>query len=449
MLRIPTRTDVTRRLQAYASANVTGLDPTVTRRRGFIGAFLRSIASAMHDWYVALKRYGDNEPFPQRASEAFFARGWWIDITNLPRRSAAPAQGRIIITGTAGSVIPTGTLLVARSGIEYATDFGVTVIAQSLRGTMTTPDPTLARFVTPRPHLLATGMTLTVSGAPWSVMDGAQTIRVVDETTIEFDLTTSISGPPDQSQTILSGAWANVTVTATVAGEAGNLDDSATLDFKSTPSGVTTTARLAFGGIADGVDIERFEEWRARVIQGLGTDFGTFSATEIEIVAKTVPGVTRVFVRRPVRVPTEGFPLEGQVRIAFLRDHDDDPIPSALEVQQVRDAIHSAILPAHTYPDDVEVLAPLRYPVDVRFHYIKPDTPAMREAVRASVLQYLFEEATWGGTLSMEGLRCAIRAAFDTETGQRLISYSLATPTTDIILPIDGYPVLTSIAWSV
>jgi hypothetical protein len=155
-----------------------------------------------------------------------------------------------------------------------------------------------------------------------------------------------------------------------------------------------------------------------------------------------------VFVRKPTRTPTPGYPLEGQVRIAFLREHDSDPIPSALEVSQVKAALEP-IIPAHMVPEDCEVVAPARYPLLVRFRSISPDTAGMRTAIEATIRQTLVEEATWGGTLSIESLRCAIRAAYDPVTGQRLKSYELDTPTLDIALPVDAYPVLLSITWRV
>lgn len=447
-LLIPDRLSVVAKLQGYVRRDLPDLDPTVTRRRGFIGGFVRSLGSALHDWYVALKRYADYEVHPQTATEGFFAAGWWLDITNLPRLPAAAAQGSLVVTGIAGSQLASGSTITAPNSVTYTTDASVTVVAQGIRGTSTVTSEGMARFVTATAHNLASGMTLTFSGSPHTEMDGAHEIVVTDDVTVEYDFGGDIQSDPVEPNTLAQGAWGNVRATATITGPGGNIDAGSLLSINSPPTGIDSDALLTFGGMADGSDVEDLENWRERVLEALGTDFGMFSADEISIVAKTVPGVTRVFVRRPTREPTEGYPLEGQTRIAFLRDKDADPIPSSLEVLQVREKIHSMLVSAHTYPDDVEVLAPERYSLHVRFHRIVPDTPGMRASVRANLRQYLFETAGWGGVLEIDGLRCAIRAAFDADTGQALTSYELDTPTMDIKLPVDAYPVLTSITWT-
>lgn len=460
MLQIPERTDEVAKLQSYVRRFLPGLDPTVTRRRGFIGGFVRSLGSALHDWYVSLKRFADREPWPQTATEGFFKIGWWLDITELPRRPAAAAQGSIVLTGTAGTIVPAGTEITGPTSAVYTTDTSVVLVAQTLRGTSSLTVDGRGQFVTGEPHNLATGQTLTFSGMLYTDLDGTFAIRVDDANTVSYDPDAVVSGAPVEPNPIISGTWANVIITAAVAGVAGNIDAGGSLTVVAPPDGLDAEALVTFGGVADGSEVETLESWRARVLEGLAIDFGMFSPAEIQIVAKTVPGVTRVFVRTPVRstyddaglevrdgVGSDGYPTEGRCRIAFLRDNDADPIPSALEVAQVRAAL-APLIPAHTFPDDVEVLAPERYALQVRFHSITPDTPGMRASVRANVRQFLLEEATWGGVLSIEGLRCAIRASFDTETGQALRAYSLDTPTMDIAMPVDAYPVLASITWT-
>lgn len=459
-LEIPTRLAVTQNLQAYTRKNLPGLDPTVTRRRGFIGGFLRSLASALHDWYVALKRYADYEPFPQTATEGFFQQGWWLDITELSRNPAAAATGLLVLTGTNGTNVPAGTEL-ALNGSTYTTDTSVTVLTQTLVGTSIAHDVFLGRFETLEPHNLADGLSVTISGGIDASLNGTFEIRVVDEYVIEYDIDHQLTGIAIEPNPVLASTWANVGVTCTQTGAGGNIDAGSTLTVSTPPAGLDSTALVTFGGVADGSDIETLEAWRTRVLEALGVDFGTFSADEIRIRAKTVPGVTRVFVRSPNRfvydddgnpvlngVGADGYPVEGRVRIAFLRENDADPIPSALEVSRVN-AVIQTLRPAHVLESDVEVLAPERYNLEVKFHYITPDTPGMRSSIRAQLRTYLTETAGWGGVLEIEGIRCAIRAAFDAETGQALTAYSLDTPTLDIALPVDAYPVLSSITWRV
>lgn len=458
-LKIPSRASTVNALQSFVKANLPNLDPTITRRRGFIGGMVKSLGSAMHDWYVMLKKYADHEPFPQTASESFFSRGWWIDITQLPRNPTTPAQGNVVVLGLDGALLPSGSEL-SLNGSVYTTDYAVTVTAQSLVGASIAHGDFLGRFVTVEPHNLATGMALTFSGCVDQSLNGSFPIRVIDTHTIEYDLEFALTGTQLEPNPIASGAWANVRVTCTQDGVDGNLDTGSSLSIADVPEGVEDSALITFDGIADGAELETLESWRDRVLEGLRTDFGTFTSGEIKIVAKKVPGVTRVFVREPKRrvydengvqvldgVGSDGYPTEGRVRISFLRENDADPIPSALEVEQVRHKIHSELLTAHTLQDDVEILAPERYRLEVRFRSISPDTPGMRKSIRANLTQFLMENATWGGNLEIEAIRCAIRQAYDGETNQSLKTYELDSPTLDIALPVDAYPVLTGVTW--
>lgn len=442
-LEIPSRLDVSRSLQTYVRAELPKLDPTPSRRSK-IGAWVKSKASALHDWYVALKTWADTEPWPQKSSAAFFPTGWWIDITKLPRRPAAAAQGRVVVTGTSGTLVPAGTTWVA-NGNTYTTDADCTIATQSLAGTSSIVSVSRGRFVTSEPHDLATGQIMAFTGCVDSALNGSFSIEVMDATAIEYVVSGAGSNPLEPNPRA-SGTWATTTITAGVLGPSGNLSLGGQLTLASSVANLDTTARVTFDGIADGADVEDLESWRARVLAALGTDFGMFSADEIKEVAMTVPGVTRVFVRKPMRIVTPGYPLEGQVRVAFLREHDVDPIPSALEVSQVRAALQK-LIPAHMVADDCDVLAPERYPLQVRFRSIAPDSAGMRDSIEANIRQWLKEEATWGGSVSNEGLRCAIRAAYDARTGARLQSYELDTPTMDIALPVDAYPVLIAITW--
>lgn len=457
---IPTSKEIDTQGQSYVRAEVPELS-AIARRGSFVSGLTTSFFLSVHGLYRAFKRFADFEPWPQTASEGFFKIGWWLDITGLTRNQPSPAQGYCVITGTSGSIIAAGAAL-SSGGKSYTTDTAATVVSQSLAGTSSSTHPTIGRFVTGSPHNLASGMTLTFSGCVDDSLNGTFAIRVVDATTIEYDLATELVGTPLQPNPRALGSWGNVRISATETGADSNLTSGAPITITSPPAGMDATARVTFDGLADGSALETLESWRARVLQGLATDFGTFSADEIRIVAKTVTGVTRVFVRKPVRyedwqnesqvingvIVATGYPIEGRTRIAFLRENDADPIPSAAEVEQVRAKIHSVLLPAHMLPEDCEVLAPQRYGLQVRFLSLTPDTPGMRVSVRNHLLEFLAAKGSWGGVLQIEDLRCAIREAYDEDTGRGLDRFELDTPTLDITLPVDAYPVLASIQWT-
>lgn len=446
-LQIPERRGVVSALQAYVRSHLPELDPTVTNRRGFIGGLVKSLGSALHDWYVALKRYADREPFPQTATGEFLFRGWWTDITGLSRNPAAPAQGIVVVTGTAGTVIPLGTSL-SGSRSEYTTDESAGIVAQSLIAVSLTRIGSTAIFETANEHRLASGMSLAITGATPSDYNGTWAITVTASNEFTYDLGAATAATPATGAIKASGSWGNVPVTATLDGTVGNADAGTTLSISGAPAGADSTALVTFGGLAGGTEIEDTEAFRARILEALGTDYGMFSAAEIKIVAKQIPGVTRVWVREAELYTTTPVDVyEGQVKIAFVRDNDANIFPSDQEVATVKAHIVETIMPAHTAEEDVMVISPTPLAVNFTFTALSPDTPSMRQAIQASLVQFFDEGVDFGTDIPQDQYRCAIQDTWDTERRQGVTSFTLSGPTGTVAVGGDELPILGTITW--
>jgi uncharacterized phage protein gp47/JayE len=74
----------------------------------------------------------------------------------------------------------------------------------------------------------------------------------------------------------------------------------------------------------------------------------------------------------------------GQVRIGFTRDNDSSIIPSATEVNAVKDKILE-IKPAHIANDDIIVFSPTAVPINFTFSALSPNTSAMQSAIAKSL----------------------------------------------------------------
>ena len=425
-LSIPNRRGVVSSLEAYARGQLPELDASITKKRGFIGGLLTSLASALHDWYVALKRYGEREPFPQTATHDFLLYGWWADITGLERNPAAAARGRIVITGTSGTIIPVDSEI-DYEGIIYATDNSATISPVTLALSSLTRDGATAIAETNESHDLATGMSVVIAGATQTDYNGTFVITVTAPNEFTFNLGEDEPATPATGSPTVSATFTAVTVTATTVG-------------------ADSTVLVTFGGLADGSDIEDLEVFRERILEALGTDFGMFSEAEIKIVAKQMPGVTRVWVR-PATLNAENGVAEGQVVIAFLRDNDANPLPSTLEIQAVKAHIVANIMPAHTAEEDVMVISPTGVTVNFNFTALSPDTTSMRLAIRARLQQFFAEEVEFGTTLTEDAYRCAILSTFDTERAANLRSFTLAAPSGDIAIAWNELPRLGSVTW--
>lgn len=441
---IPSRRDVVAALQSYVRSYLPEADPS-TERRAYIGGQVKSLGSSLHDWYVALKRFGDNEPFPQTASRPFLLNGWWRDITKLNPNAAAPARGTVVLLGTvSGTIVPAGTVLNA-NGVAYSTDRSAAIVTQSLRAFSLTRSGTTAIFETPEPHHLATGMIVTVSDATETAYNGAHTITVTADNEFTFEVSGSPATPATGSP-ILSGTWGTVDITATTTGQQTNVDAGGSLSSTVGISGFDGIALVIFGGLGGGTLDETTDSYRGRTIEALGTDFGMFSAAEIKIVAKTVPGVTRVWVREATLDATNGV-AEGQVRIAFMRDDDANPFPSAQEVAAVKDVIVSNIMPAHTAEEDVILESPTPLFVDFAISALSPNTASMRRSIRASLEQFFRESVDYATQIEIDDYRCAIKDAYDREGQASVKAFTLTTPTTAIAVGLNEMPRLGTIAF--
>lgn len=444
-LEIPPRSDIVGALQAYVRTHLPDLDPTVTRRRGFIGGMVRSLGSALHDWYVKLKRYADREPFPQKASENFLIGGWWADITKLERLPASAATGKLVVTGIDGSIIPAATNFTINNK-TYTVVSSSSILAQSLIITSLTRSGTTAIAETASAHFLASGMAVTVSGAVQTQYNGLKTITVTADNEFTFEVTGSPATPATGSPA-LAATWGNVVVICTEKGQDTNVDAGATMTLASVVSGVDNTARVTFGTIGGGSDVEDIENYRDRLLEALGTDFGMFSSAEIKIVSKQIAGVTRVWVIEATADGSNGV-LPGQVKIYFMRDNDANPFPSTSEIDTVKTHIVDLIMPAHTSDEDVMVYAPTKRLLDIYVDALDPDTPSMRMAIKYALAQFFDESADLGVDITEDDIRCAVRAAFDPERRQYVRTFTISSPAFPVVIPSNELPVLGTVIFT-
>lgn len=443
-LNIPTRRQVASTLQSYVRADLPALDPTPSRRSK-IGAWIKSVASSLHDWHVALKDYGDHEPFPQSARGQFLYKGWWRPLTKLDPLPASVARGDVVMTGTAGTLLPEDMTFSA-NGRTYTAKSSGAIVTQSINGVVRYAAVSAqAVVVTTIPHQMCSGMNVTISGATVPALNGTFAIQVSSETSFYYNAgaVTNINAGADAPVSI-SATWGVVVVQADTPGATSNISSGGTLTVTSSIAGAATTAIATAGGVSGGADAEQAEAYRARVLKALGTDFGAFTGDEIEIVARNVPGVTRVFVRKATRDGTNGV-FEGQVHVAFLCDDFQNPIPTAQKVADVKAAIVSNCMTANTAIEDVVVISPTPRVVNFTFTSIVPDTIGVREAVRNQLRQLFDEAVTYGEPVTELDYECAIKGAVDLTRRTALRSFVLASPSGPINTGPTEMPMLGSV----
>lgn len=445
-LQIPQEQDVVRQTQAYVRSELPDLDPS-TEKAGFITGIVVAIAKALTHWYLALKDFADRQVHPQTATGKALFNGWWTALTGLQRHPITPATGYANIQGLVGSIIPIDANFTSGNR-TYDVQNSATVLTQTVRASSLTFLNGLAVFETSSAHQLATGQTVSITGALDSAYNGPFTITAT--ATNEFTYT-PLTDPTIAAgeDALVSCDFARLFVKAGVPGQVSNVDGGELL-IQDVIDDVESSAFVTFGGITGGTDLEDPEDFRERLLEALGSTLGMFTAEEVRDEIKNVPGVTRVWIRKAQLTPETGWPGEGQTKVIFMRDNDANPIPSAQEVNDVKDALINSILPTHMVEDNLFIIGPSAKYVDVHFASITPDTASMRLAITAQ-LQQFFSEADFVASdfpkiahrdLSMLDIQCAIKETVDLETGERMQDFELTTPAADVAIDPDEIPLL-------
>lgn len=232
---------------------------------------------------------------------------------------------------------------------------------------------------------------------------------------------------------LLGPAGALASVRAVEAGSAGNTLPGVQISLLQPVTGVRSEALVVSPGIGGGVDQERPEALRARVINRIQKPPQGGSKDDYETWALEVPGVTRAWV----------YPLQlgpGTVTVIVADDSSATaPIPSPATVQAAQSYINDPVRKPVTA--EVFVVAPSTLTVNVNVA-LSPNTIATQAAVLAELRDLFLREAEPGGQILISKLREAASIA----TGVN--DSSIVSPTGNIQAGVGQIPVLGTVSWS-
>lgn len=445
-LKITDEQDLVRQSQAYVRTELPELDPS-TEKANFITGLVVAVAKMVSHFLLALKDFADRQVHPQTATGSALFHGWWTALTGLQRAPITVATGRVILPGANGVIIPSGTRF-NFANIDYVTDKSVTVLDHSIRASSLTYSNGVAIYGTSEPHFFASGLTVSIGGAEDNAYNGDFIINVTAENEFTYEPTAAPNSAAG-TDVVATSVYALLFVSSETSGPVGNLDGGSVL-IESAIDDVDSEALVTYGGIAGGAGLEDPEDFRERVIAALSSTLGVFTAEEIRDFVKNIPGVTRVYIRKAQLNPENGWPGEGQTKIIFMRDNDANPIPSAQEVETIKNAIINSLMPTHMIENNLIVTGPSPKNIDIHIADLMPNTGSMQLAVRNHLEQF-FQELDFisadlpkipSKNLELMDLLCAIKSTIDLETGEKLESFKLNTPSTDTTLGPDETPLL-------
>jgi len=417
-INFPTLQNVIDRIRSDVRGLLPDVDPTI------FGNIIRGVTDSQGSRVfdtVQLIRQAVAEVFPQTASGEFLDR--WGNYHGLPRNAATGSSGEIVFLGTAGASIASATSLTS-SGLPFTTASSAIISTQTFNVTSLTRDGSIVTG-TATGHPLATGLSISISGADQAEYNGTFLVTVQDANTFTY----TISGTPVTPATGTIGAsfdGVTVSISSDGVGSSNNLSSGAVLNLVTPISGVSTSAFVRFSGITGAANLEGDEPYRDRILQRSANPVANFNISRLETTAKGITGVTRVWVL-PIT------PTVGSVTVYFVRDDDASIIPDANEISDVRNAI-LAFLPVNSDESQVFVLGPVPVTTDYTFSAISPDTATMREAIRQNIIAFYEDRAELSINITQDQYRAAIQDTQDPETGEVLQSFTLSTPTGDITI---------------
>lgn len=359
-------------------------------------------------------------------------------IRNVPRQQASSASGMAVIQGTVGLSVPLGTVFIA-NGVQYKTTKVADIIDKLLTVTEIDINGTLAKVTTASNHNFASGISVTISGAENEELNGTFIITVISETEFTYSISDELVVTEDGEDLKARTNLANMTLSSVTTGQNTNLSNGDALNISENLEGINSTAFVSYGGISGGEDIQEFSSWQKNVIEKYRNPITQFNENNIIATAKTIEGVTKVWVK-PIT------PAIGQVTVYFIMGNDANVIPSASVIEKVSEAV-KALRTVKDDPDDIFVYAPTPKTVNFSFSSITPDTVAMREAVKNALEQLFSDELDLGEDLTELRYNNAIGNAYDSTTGEKIKDYTLTTPSGDVSVDANELPILGTVTF--
>jgi len=404
-------------------------------KNSWLGAIVTASAYRIYDFYLQLLA-ALKQSLPDTATGNYLIR--WAAIWGKTRLAASSSSGRAVATGTATSVIPLGATLSVSGVGNFITKSASVISDQTVNIDDLTRSGSTATAVLPSDHGLANGVSVTIAGASASEFNITAVITVTAADEFQYQV---VGTPADEIGTSATASFtiAGVDIDSVDFGASQNLDAGTNLSLQSPIVGVDDTMVVDFGAIGGGTDQESTEALRGRMLDKIQNPVAHFNVAAITEKAKEIAGVTRVFVQ-------EITPAIGQVTIYFMRDNDDDPIPSGSEITSVKDNILT-INPANTSDNDVIVLAPTAVPTGFTFSSLTPNTSTMQTAINANLAQFFDERTDVGVNVDEDAYRAAVFNTVDTVTGDVVQTFSLSSPSGDIAIAAGEIGTLGSVTY--
>ena len=401
--------------------NSKHIDPNI--RNNFALGLANSMAAGFDENNDNIKEVL-KQLFPQTATGDYLEL--WASFFGINRKDAVQAEGYAVFTGVAATPIPSGTVIQKADSFQYETQSSAVISSQTISLSSLTRSGTTATATTTSNHNLATGVSVIIAGAVETAYNITATISVISNTQFTYTVAGSPSTPATGSPTA-NFTTSYIAIKAVEYGENGNSAGGSQLSLISPIVDVNNTCYLPYDGTSLGLDIETDEALRARLFERTSNFTAPFTASGLPVFIKeNIAGVTRIWVQTAT-------PSAGYVTIYFTRDNDSNIIPTAAQVNAVKDVIideDTGIKPANTPDSYVIVASPTAVPIAITFSTLSPSTTAMRTAITQTLTDYFKSTSVnVGGDILLNEVNALIFSVVDEEGNSP--TFVLSAPASD------------------
>lgn len=421
--------------RAELRRRIPSIDPTVFG--SFSNAMLSSASTLAYSNNLTIRDL-TVQLFPQTSQGEFLDR--WGNYEDLEQTPPSAAQGLACVAGTVGTSIPFNTIYTGPNGLDYRVETTAVIQTVSQSISTLTRSGTVVTATMSADHTLASGLSVTVSGAVETEYNGTFSITVISRNQFTYEISTTPTSPATGTISYSSN-FASVNLICQETGQQTNLGGGSILNVESTITGADDTAISQIDGISGGADLESEEAYRRRILLSRSIIEGVYTPEQVELAALGIAGNTRAFVVTPTLSvadanPSPGDqPSPGQTFVYILRDNDANIIPTQTVLNNTKQAIiENGALPANSSEADLFVFAPNTVSVDFTFSALTPDTPTMRTAVQNQLIAFFEDKVDFEQDVLQAAYLGEIQNTQDLTTGKFIQSFALSYPTGNVTI---------------
>lgn len=426
------RDQVFDKLAADVKSNLPNSNPQ--KEQSWLKAVLVGFAGAIFDWFLQLKEAINTFFADTTYGEYLKRRAAEQGITKLP---ATQSHGPVVMTGTPGTLIPALTSMTINARI-YKTQSSKAIATASINIVSLTYAAGIATAICDAEHNLANDMSVLIAGATPAGLNGTITILAVTGK-LSFTYATAVGGSGTATGSInFTASTAVIEILSDDVGAIQNLNANEVLVLTTPIVGVDNTVRVTYSGIGGGADEETDESLRERLIYRLQNPVTLFNVAQITIECRKFAFVKRVFVFTIT-------PEVGAVTIYILKENNT--LPDASELAQVKQQIIDTILPANTSEADLYVLAPTPKTINFQISSLIPNTATMKASITNRLSEYFKRKTVVGQDIYTEDWITEIKSTIDTENGDTVTDFTMVAPVADVPVADNELAVLGTVAF--